>query len=84
MLTRTRRAVSIFIFTVVVVVAAAVVVTAQQTRDAPGVQKSASFGTAVLTGTLLTDTDTPQPVRRATVRLAGAKGTMVRLTGTDD
>ena len=65
---------------------AAVAVTARQGRDAGGVaqQVAAPSGTAVLSGTLMTDAATPQPVRRATVRLAGAAGTSARLAGTDD
>jgi hypothetical protein len=47
-------------------------------------QAPALIGTAVLTGTLVTDSVTPQPVRRATVRLAGAPGTSARAVGTDD
>jgi hypothetical protein len=42
-----------------------------------------SKNTAVLSGRVVTDTDAPRPVRRATVRLAGA-GTTTRLVGTDD
>ena len=41
-------------------------------------------GTATLSGTLVTEGAAPQPVRRATVRLAGAPGTSARLVGTDD
>ena len=41
-------------------------------------------GTAVLTGTVVTDSPSPQPVRHATVRLAGPAGTSARLVGTGD
>src|SRR6187549_2756685 len=40
-------------------------------------------GSGVLSGTLMTDAATPQPVRRATVRLAGG-GQSARLVGTDE
>lgn len=40
-------------------------------------------GTAVLSGTVTTDTSAPQPVRRATVRLSGG-GQSARVVGTDD
>ena len=40
-------------------------------------------GTAVLSGTLTTDAASPQPVRRATVRLTGG-GPSARVVGTDD
>jgi hypothetical protein len=43
-----------------------------------------SRGTAVVSGVIVTDTTNPQPVRRATVRLAGDIGTSGRLAGTDD
>lgn len=77
------RARSIALVLTVILAATAV---AQQTRDSGGVapQAVAPSGTAVLTGTLLTETPTPRPVRRATVRLAGAAGTSARLVGTDD
>ena len=52
---------------------AAVIGVAQQTA-----------GTAVLTGTVVTDSPSPQPVRHATVRLAGPAGMSARLVGTDD
>src|SRR3954471_4672576 len=39
--------------------------------------------TGILSGIVLTDTATPRPVRRATVRLSGA-GATARLVGTDD
>ena len=42
-----------------------------------------SKDTAVLSGAVVTDTATPRPVRRATVRLSGA-GATTRLVGTDD
>lgn len=59
---------------------------ARQVRDsgqqaAPIVVPS---GTAVLSGTLVTDEATPRPVRRATVRLSGAALASARLAGTDD
>ena len=41
-------------------------------------------GTAVLTGVVLTEASTPEPVRRATVRLSAGAGTSARLVGTDD
>lgn len=64
---------------VIVVATAAAVVTAPATP-----QVTAPSATALLSGTLLTEGATPQPVRRAAVRLAGADGTSVRLAGTDD
>jgi hypothetical protein len=51
---------------------------------APRPSQVAPAGTAVLTGVVVTDTSSPQAVRRATVRLAGAAGTSARLVGTDD
>ena len=64
-------------FVFAVIAAAAAMLGARQNRES-------GVGTAVLSGTLLTDAATPQPVRRAVVRLAGATGTSVRLAGTDD
>lgn len=71
---------------IVSIAVAAAGIAAQQTRDAGGtsLQKAAPSGTAVLSGRLLTEDATPQPVRRATVRLAGTPGTSTRVTGTDD
>jgi hypothetical protein len=56
---------------------AAVVAIAFQTVAEPS-------GTAILTGTVITDSPSPQPVRHATVRLAGPAGMSARLVGTDD
>ena len=52
---------------------------AWQVRDAA----IPAAGSGVVRGVVVTDTLQPLPVRRATVRLAGA-GTTVRLVGTDD
>jgi carboxypeptidase family protein len=55
-----------------------------QVRDT-GVQTAdAAEGSGVLAGTIVTDTATPQPIRRATVRLSGESSTTVLLVGTDD
>lgn len=43
-----------------------------------------SGNTSVVSGVIVTDTASPQPVRRATVRLTGDAGTSGRLAGTDD
>ena len=71
---------------VVAVIAAAAVIGAVQSRDTGGAvpQTRVLFGTAVLTGTLVTDSAPPEPVRRAVVHLAGAPGTSTRVAGTDD
>jgi hypothetical protein len=67
-------------------VAVAFAAPVQQTRDngAPAGAVATAVGTGVLSGTLMTDTSTPQPVRRATVRLSGASGTSNRIVGSDD
>ena len=57
-------------------VAAAAASTSAQGPTAPA-------GTAVLAGTLMTAATPPQPVRRATVRIAGG-GFSARVVGTDD
>ena len=64
-------------------VAGGAIVVAGQRRDA-GVPTAAPSGTGVLAGTVVTDATTPQPVRRATVRLVDATGMTDRLVGTDD
>ncbi len=70
----------------IAVSAAAVAIASTQARDAgmPQAAAVAPSGTAVLSGVLTTDAPAPQPVRRATIRLAGATGTSTRLVGTDD
>src|SRR5262245_20638750 len=57
-----------------------------QVRDAglPKRDAVASSGTAVLSGVLTTGATSPQPVRRATIRLSGASIPSARLAGTDD
>ena len=58
---------------------------ARQSRDAgPPVLIAAATGTATLAGRLVTDSPTPAPIRRATIRLEGAAGTSTRMVGTDD
>jgi hypothetical protein len=64
----------------IVLFLAGVVVAAGQSRE-PTVTRVLQSGT--LTGTVLTDTSTPRPVVRATVRLTGA-GATVRVIGTDE
>lgn len=55
---------------------------AWQARDGAA-RNAAATGGGTVTGVVVTDTGTPQPVRRATVRLSGA-GATVRVVGTDD
>lgn len=50
-------------------------------QDRPALQRS---GTATLTGVVVTDTENPKPVRRATVRLTDGGTSSARLAGTDD
>src|SRR5262245_10575682 len=71
---------------VVAVAAAAVTLAQTQVRDGPLPQRGAVVpsGTGVLTGVLTTDAAPPQPVRRATIRLAGQSGGSTRIAGTDD
>lgn len=80
-----RRRIQRLAFVVAALACAAAGTLAQQTRDngAPS-SAAAQPGTSVLSGSLVTDTATPQPIRRATVRLSGAPGTSNRLVGTDD
>jgi len=54
------------------------------TCTAVAVAEWQSRDTAVVSGVVVTDTANSQPVRRATVRLAGDAGTSGRLVGTDD
>src|SRR5687768_11157506 len=74
------------------VAAAAIAAGAKSTRDAnagdQGAGAAASVnapsGAAVLSGTPMTDPPTPQPVRRAAVRLVSVIGTSARVAGTDN
>jgi len=62
--------------TAIAIAALAASLYAGQVRDATG--------TAVISGVVVTDSSSPEPLRRAAVRLAGAAGTSTRLIGTDD
>jgi len=64
-----------FTSAIAIVIACTAVVAAWQSRDT---------GSAALVGVIVTDTNDPQPIRRATVRLAGGAGTSARVLGTDD
>ncbi len=69
-----------------VVAAVAATRAGTQVRDA-GVSPRATIapaGTGVLSGVLTTGTSSPQPVRRATMRLSGGSLVSARLVGTDD
>jgi hypothetical protein len=66
-----------------VTTSAAIVATAAVAAVA-GWQAAAPTGSATVIGVVVTDVAQPQPVRRATVRLAGGPGTSGRLLGTDD
>ena len=55
-----------------------------QARDAAVGQSTAQTGTGLITGVVVTDATSPQPVKRATVRLTGGVGTSSRIVGTDD
>ena len=66
------------------IAAAAVIAMAAASTLAHTSAQTASGGTAVISGILVSDTATPQPVRRATVRLTTGSSESARLIGTDD
>lgn len=59
-------------------------VAAQQVRDAGGAATPPRVGTAVIAGTVMTDEQTPQPVRRAAISVVSTDGSVMRSTYTDD
>ena len=59
-------------------------VIAWQARDAGMQTGVVAKGAGVLAGIVVTDTATPQPVRRATVQLSGETAATSRVVGTDD
>jgi protocatechuate 3,4-dioxygenase beta subunit len=65
-----------------VAVALGAVLHGQQARDRALTQRAA--GTATITGTVVTDEQTPQPVRNATVTAMNVEGTGSRTTATDE
>lgn len=70
---------------IVLATSAVMAAAAWQARDTGAQAKVVTpSGTGVLAGQVLTDTTTPQPARRVTVRLEGESGTSNRLVGTDD
>jgi uncharacterized protein (DUF2141 family) len=70
--------------TAIAMISTGAAVIAWQSRDG-GVQTAANAaGAGVLVGSVVTDTASPQPVRRATVRLSGESTATSRVVGTDD
>jgi hypothetical protein len=63
---------------------AGVAMAAWQSRDTAAQAVAAPAGTGIVTGVILSDTNDPQPIRRAAVRLSGDSGTSSRIVGTDD
>ena len=59
-------------------------ITAWQSRETSAQTGTAPAGSGVLTGLIVTDTASPQPVRRATVRVSGESASTPRVVGTDD
>jgi len=59
-------------------------VAAQQVRDAGGAATPPRVGTGVISGTVTTDEQTPQAVRRATVSIINTDGSVSRTTYTDE
>jgi len=57
---------------------------AQQTRDAPAATTPVAAGHLTITGTIVSDDSSSQPVRRAIVTLTGGDLTGERTTATDD
>jgi len=56
---------------------------AQQVRDIGAPGSPARVGTGVIAGTVMTDEQTPQPVRRAAVSVVNTDGSVARTTFTD-
>ena len=71
-----------FLVAVCACAVSAVSVVSARWLSAPGGQTPAA-GTGRLTGVIVTDSPSPQPVRRATVRI-GAATFATQLVGTDD
>ena len=69
---------------VVIAISIGAAVAAWQSRDTGTQAGAPPAASGVITGVILTDTATPQPVRRAAVRLSGDTSATRRLAGTDD